>query len=375
MFYLLHIAAEGYVQQVITTSNRIPTLNNDWDEPTVHVTPVKIEMTSFETKRKYNEYWFSPGFLSHVGGYKMCLCVQANGDHSVKGTHMSLYVHLMVGDNDKRLEWPFRGTVKVELLNRRHDQHHYSQEITFDTSTQDTAQRPVNGIRINSGLAASKGQGEVMFIPHKTLFNDDKDNQIMYLEDNCIKLQVKEVSVISTNTTIQPPLSPLDTEVLLFEIKNFKMHVKSKSEQISKPFYSHGDQGYKFALFVYPNGRDNYSGKSVSVFVHLMKGEYDSQLNWPFRGTIVVQILNVRDDHKGHVERPVSFTQTTDPKGKYGAQVAGFTTWFSSGHSFEGYGYHDMLLHKYLDYNEKHNTQYLSDDVLKLRITKIELQN
>ena len=38
------------------------------------------------------------------------------------------------------------------------------------------------------------------------------------------------------------------------------------------------------------NGRGTGAGTYVSVYVHLMRGEYDSRLVWPFRGDITIQI-------------------------------------------------------------------------------------
>lgn len=105
-------------------------------------------------------------------------------------------------------------------------------------------------------------------------------------------------------------------------------------------------------------------------------GEHDNNLRFPFRGTLLTQIVNVRDEHKKHIEKPITFSNSTDPTGKFGARVAGVMTWFSSGRSFQGYGFPDMLSHEYLGLDETHNTQYLSDDdSLTLRVTKIDIEN
>ena len=44
----------------------------------------------------------------------------------------------------------------------------------------------------------------------------------------------------------------------------------------------------------------------MSVFVHLMRGEYDSMLKWPFRGDITIQLVNHNND-QDHNEKTVTF--------------------------------------------------------------------
>ena len=76
-----------------------------------------------------NEGLFSDPVYSHFGRYKMRLSVFANGNGSGEGTHMSVYVHLMQGDNDDILKWPFKGTIKVSLLNQLEDGQHHTKQL------------------------------------------------------------------------------------------------------------------------------------------------------------------------------------------------------------------------------------------------------
>ena len=46
--------------------------------------------------------------------------------------------------------------------------------------------------------------------------------------------------------------------------------------------------GYKMCINVNANGSGSGAGTYVSVFVYLMRGEYDSRLVWPFRGYITI---------------------------------------------------------------------------------------
>ena len=81
--------------------------------------PWVVKMDGFK-KKVNSEWWFSDPLYSHFGGYKMCLRVVANGDGDVEGSHVSVF-NLMKGANDDNLKWPFKGTIKVSLLNQLED--------------------------------------------------------------------------------------------------------------------------------------------------------------------------------------------------------------------------------------------------------------
>ena len=41
--------------------------------------------------------------------------------------------------------------------------------------------------------------------------------------------------------------------------------------------------GYKFKLLLYPNGYAEGNNTHLSIFLVIMKGEYDAMLTWPFQ--------------------------------------------------------------------------------------------
>ena len=91
------------------------------------IPPVDIVLNNFSSHRSCDNVWYSPPFYSHLGGYKMCLRVDANGNGKGEGTHVSVFVCLMKGEFDDKLKWPFCGDVTVKLhqiqcvhLNRTH---------------------------------------------------------------------------------------------------------------------------------------------------------------------------------------------------------------------------------------------------------------
>lgn len=70
----------------------------------------------------------------------------------------------------------------------------------------------------------------------------------------------------------------------------------------SSPFYTHF-QGYRMSLWVDIGGNGPGKGIYISVFLSLMKGEFDAKLKWPFRGSVIIQLLNQRDpEQPAHAE-------------------------------------------------------------------------
>ena len=127
--------------------------------------PWVIKLEEFQVKKKNDEEWFSDPVYSHFGGYKLCLKVFANGNQDGKGTHVSVYVYLMRGDNDDNLKWPFKGTIKVSLLNQLRNGHHRTLEPWLPDN--DITERACG--RVTEGERAEGGRGYHKFIAHKDL--------------------------------------------------------------------------------------------------------------------------------------------------------------------------------------------------------------
>ena len=72
---------------------------------------------------------FSPPFYSHPGGYKMGLEVVPGGDADGLNTHLSVYVSILRGEYDDRLQWPFKGGIVVEMYNWELKKWAYSTSI------------------------------------------------------------------------------------------------------------------------------------------------------------------------------------------------------------------------------------------------------
>ena len=153
----------------------------------IGVIPIDFTMTEFRKHRKRDEKWFSEPFYTHTRGYKMCLCVYANGVSAAKGTYVSVYGHIMKGPFDDHLKWPFRGDITLQLVNQIHDEGHLTHIINFSTA---------DASRVTTGERAESGWGISEFLPHNELGYDRAKNR-HFFKDDCLCFRVLEVMRVS----------------------------------------------------------------------------------------------------------------------------------------------------------------------------------
>ena len=177
-----------FVQDILQgRKSTIPLLLCRWlqNMPTCYPRPPwVIKMEGFQKKKEKSCSWFSDPVYSHFGGYKMCLRVDANGLKGAKGTHVSVYTYLMRGDNDNNLKWPFKGTIKVSLLNQLEDGQHHTESLWAPDCTVPENARGC----VTDGERADNGFGKSQFIPHLDLACSDDNCQ--YLKDDTLFLRV-----------------------------------------------------------------------------------------------------------------------------------------------------------------------------------------
>jgi len=162
---------------------------------TVFVLPFEFVMTEFKKHLKSQEQWLSPSFYSHVGGYRMCLSLDANGSEEGQGTHISLYINIMKGEYDNHLQWPFRGKIFIELCNQRDPGvNNWAENIIF---TYDAVQA---GKRVIEGELAEQGLGIPTFIGHSNLGYSPKKNT-EYLKNDCLHFKIDRVDFLNRRNT------------------------------------------------------------------------------------------------------------------------------------------------------------------------------
>ena len=160
--------------------------------------------------------------------------------------------------------------------------------------------------------------------------------------------QQRELRELIMDVEMKRDIVPVTIKMAAFdELK------KTATKWHSHPFFT-GMGGYKMCLSVYANGRDG-TGTHVSVYTYLIRGEFDSHLKWPFRGTITFQLVNQLEDKEHHTDSNAYKDAPPDS-----AQV--------DGEQSVGWGSPKFLPHSKLGLSVANNRQYLKDDCLIFRI-------
>jgi len=143
---------------------------------------------------------------------------------------------------------------------------------------------------------------------------------------------------------------------LHFTMSDFNQVKTKKTTWYSPPRYTH-THGYKFCIVVLSYGVGKGTGTHVSVALYSMPGEFDATLQWPAKFTITLQLLNQHRD-QDHITVTQQFQWTKPVRER---ERAG---WFTT----------TLIAHTDLELSAQKQTQYLKDDCLHFRITKIEAQ-
>ena len=138
-----------------------------------------------------------------------------------------------------------------------------------------------------------------------------------------------------------------------FTMTNFAEYKRDSDIWYSPHFYTHPN-GYKMCLRVDANGIGSGRGTHLTVFVCLMRGEFDDRLKWPFQGNISIKLVNQRED-RYHVIQTVGSRNASSERCK---RV------LTDEHINNGLGFLNFLPHAELQ------PKYLKNDCIKLCIKK-----
>lgn len=145
------------------------------------------------------------------------------------------------------------------------------------------------------------------------------------------------------------PQFPVD-----FTVDNFEVYRRTNRTWYSPPFYSHPN-GYHLCLQVIGNYLSD--GTDIAIGACLMRGKFDEFLKWPFRGGVAIEVQNQLED-KEHIKF-LTFLS--------GPNAMRVTT---SNERAEK-GSERPVAYSKLDYNESSSCQYLKDNCLRLRVTRV----
>ena len=137
---------------------------------------------------------------------------------------------------------------------------------------------------------------------------------------------------------------------ILTEAKN-----GGKEELGSDAFYTKSEAesfGYKLRVEIHPNGHGEGDNTHLSVFIVVMKCEYDAVLRWPFDKKVKITLIDQQDD-PDHRE---NFTKET-----VGGGIPSFGR--PEREKNVGWGFHCFISHL-----ELHSRRYIVDDTLFLQV-------
>ena len=121
----------------------------------------------------------------------------------------------------------------------------------------------------------------------------------LHLDLACVKLNETEVLFRETTKKLEEKISALENKPLFtWKISGFSeilMQTPAGTKMPSAPFYT-GENGYKVRLSLYPNGVKSGKNTHLSLFLVLMKGEYDPILAWPFHKKLIFILIDQNEN-------------------------------------------------------------------------------
>ena len=119
-----------------------------------------------------------------------------------------------------------------------------------------------------------------------------------------LEMNAKHIDQIFWNAEINSNASKLSSgDQIVPVIVKMSEYAKKKSDEdtwYSHSFYTH-HKGYKMCLNIEAASKDIDNDTHLSVWLYLMKGSHDDQLEWPLKGHCGVKLLNQIGNNKHYV--------------------------------------------------------------------------
>ena len=131
-------------------------------------------------------------FYTAQGGYKMIMIVYPNGRGSFRGTHLSVFIRLMRGENDHTLSFPINGIFKIQLLNWRQNSGHVEKILQFDESAPERFR-----LQVTTGEKADEEYGLGEYLSHDELENSSDYKEYIHNNTLCFKIQFEQTQQTS----------------------------------------------------------------------------------------------------------------------------------------------------------------------------------
>jgi len=99
----------------------------------------------------------------------------------------------------------------------------------------------------------------------------------------------------------------------------------------------------------------------VSIYTCIMRGPFDGSLKWPFQGDVTIRIVNQAGENAIY-QKMIRYTD----------QVSDKSCRMTDRITSDGHGYSQFFPHSSLGCDAARNTQYLLQDSLRIRISKVK---
>ena len=174
------------------------------------------------------------------------------------------------------------------------------------------------------------------------------------LEETTRKLQKLEESVDFLKKDIHFSEEKCDSFVWKIEGFSEVLRKAKSGEKIlidSSPFYR---CGYKCKLSLNPNGSGSGKNTHLSVYLIIMKGEYDASLEWPFCKKVTFTLVDQQENANDRENIVHSFTSDT--------KLQNFKRPATKENTGRG-------IPKYISHNELQERRYILDDTIFIQFS------
>ena len=174
------------------------------------------------------------------------------------------------------------------------------------------------------------------------------------------KAQLNKLTVYVRSLQLDALMRKLNVRCpVTFKISELSDKEVGELKWSSDSFYTH-HKGYKMTLGVDDYGDEDGNYTHLSVYLHLMKGQYDDELTWPLRERFEVKLLNQLSDSENFSSTITYGDRTPDHCAN---RVMG-------GSKASGWGHRQFISNGELC-KATSSCQYLKDDCLFLQVTKL----
>ena len=182
----------------------------------------------------------------------------------------------------------------------------------------------------------------------------DHDQQLMHVKLQIAGLGRQEALLDQLQHRVQTLETLVSVPPYYFTLTNYALHKLGTTQWMCPPFYNELG-GYKMAIEISANGEGAGKNTHVSVYIRIMRGEYDDQLQWPLIASITIQLISQWNE--AHYEMTTPFyewARVTD--GVVGA----------------GWGWDKFVSHREIEFNPATQTEYLKNDRLNFRVISVD---